>query len=811
MKLKKSLIVVIHVIIVSVLSAGEIESSRRLTGIARSLWSPVELQSKGMVKSEIDKEQTDVQVRQAVVWLEAADRLDGNNKYVLSDLEYLYRSEMIDDPGRAMNVLTRYSELQPEDNICVSGWMDYCLEKLDQQKQRESFINSMLENLREYPSVQSDMITLLGVYATQQGELDRAAASFEYAWKVWPYNLDAGMKILAMPLPRVDDPDNQMSSSERDALTIQIEQNRRFISVYYLVTALQCDPSDFDSALEFADMLFDLNKFDYAKRFYDHCLALIKADKDQNILPADITGLRLKRAVSAYNSGNYDQSLQTLAEILKESSPADVPSAAFTVMAMKKMGKLQEAQTCAQSVLTEIEAQVPTSGSERQRDLDLAWFYAFALDDDIKALEYARHAGSDDEGGLPSILGYLEVKTGTIKTPDEFGGKYTGNTPLLALALANLHADIDENDVAYEICQRALNSAPGSIYIPLKEAAARFAEKAGIKEPAGTQDVIDTIVGRFDFGRLGLALAPEKFIQCNIQASRKLYEYTEDIIVDLSVTNISSQELPLGQQMYFDPYVYCQATVTPKQSGVKSEPVTIPLGLCYLAQRPLLRSGFSNSWQEILNAGRLADMLNSTPQLGYEITLTCVPMPCLGKDGEIIATYPTLTCRTEPIERQAFSLTPQRLSLYYNMLQNGRDDERVEAIGLFTGLLKEAIAARNGKLAYKPQTVDYNKAIAAVLANLQAENPQVRAWTAWSLDGLLSDKKVVDALTVSLKDKDWFVRLMTLNTMRKSVKIDTVIDWFSKNETDPTVLRQIELWQGKAWTTEPLPFELVKK
>ena len=106
--MKKVLIIIFGLLFLSpILIAGEIDSASHLRGLARSQWSAVELQGKGLVRTELTKEQVSNQVRQAVVWLEAADRLEDNNKYVLADLEYLYRSEMIDDSGRGMAALVR--------------------------------------------------------------------------------------------------------------------------------------------------------------------------------------------------------------------------------------------------------------------------------------------------------------------------------------------------------------------------------------------------------------------------------------------------------------------------------------------------------------------------------------------------------------------------------------------------------------------------------------------------------------------------------------------------------------------------------
>ncbi|MBN2842137.1 MAG: HEAT repeat domain-containing protein [Sedimentisphaerales bacterium] len=802
---KNFILYIILFYLTSILSAGDTESSRRLSGMARALWSPVDLHTKGIVSSTMTKSQIDNSVRQAIVWLEAAQRLDSSNKLILADLEYLYRSEMVDDPGRAIKALTAYSNYQPEDNLCVSNWMHYCLDKLDQQSQREDYINSMLENLQPYPKVQSEMITLLGVYAAQQGQLDRAASLFEFAWKVWPYNLDAGAKLLALPRPEISDTEGQMTDLEKQELSYQFEQQEQFRTVYFLVMSLLADPANVEGALDLADILFDLNKFAGAQLCYGHAVALLTKDSHM-VNPNELTGIRFKQAVCAYNIKDYKLAHNILTEILKV-SPADIPAAAFAIMAMNKMADSVNALQFTDDFLASPDIQAIAQAPDRQGGLDLAWLYAFALDDNTKAYELIQKAGPDTNDISPPLLAYLQVLSGLITTSEDFLDKYELNTPANMFALAKLYSANGQFEKAYELCQLALNYSPGVLYAKINELVINIREQAGISYSEST-DMIDVVVSKLNFQQLSLAIQPELFLQCNSRTARKIYEYGEDILLDVSVVNISSFELPLGPDAFFDPYVYYQAKVTPEIPGVNSQAIIVPLGLSYLSQVPVLRPGFANSYQQVISSGPIGQIINESPQIAFEIVFDCIPAPLINKEGKLISACPTLVSSSEPVERVAFIPTPQRLTLYYKMLQNGKEQEKIQAAILFVGLLKESIASREGKLAYKPRIVDYDKTLNALLANLNDSSWQVRAWTAHSLDGLLNDKKIVNALSALLKDPDWFVRLMALNTLKNSVRIDTVIDWFAQNETDPTIQRQISLWNNTPWSVEPLPFTL---
>ncbi len=787
------------IFLTSFLNAGEIENAVRLRGMAHAQWGQAELQGKGLTKAVLSKEELVDRVRQAVIWLEAAERLSDNDKYVLADLEYLYRSEMIDDPGRAMKTLVRYSDIVPEDNLCVSGWMDYTLAMLNKQDARSSYINSMLENLMAYPKVQSDMIKLLGIYALEQGDADRAAGMFEYAWKVWPYNIDSAARLLALPLPEVDDKDGKLSEQEKASINIQLQQNRVFHSFYYMLMVLASDPGKADISLNLADILFSMNKYDSAWVFYDHCLKLLAMKNDDSVKVTDLAGIEFKAAVSCFNAGKYDMAANFL-DGVQAKIPGDIASAAFEYLVLQKKGMTAEAAAYA----NEFES---SAAQREQNNIDMVWYYIFAKNDLAKAQEYAEKIETEASASLPGVVGYLQAVSGQVDGIDDFISKYPPNSAINCFAIARAYANSGDFDKAYQYITQARDSSPGALNSFIESARAELVQQVGITEPEPMLDSIDMVLNRLDISALAIAFKPEEYLQCGARCSRKMFEYTEDIPIDISVSNISDTELVMGSDMFFDPYLYVVAEVVRDVPGKEPERTVFPVGLRYLAQRPTLRPGFSNSFQDIVNYGELGRLIEGCPQIDCKVKFTCLPMPYISEVGKVESLFPELVSSEPVVTRQAFVLTPQRLLLNYKMLMTGRSDEKVRAVKLFTGLLKEGMAARAGELSYSPKQIDHDKTVSAVLAVLADKDPLVRAWTAYYLDGLVSDKAVVNALSDRLKDENWFVRLMALNTLKANVKIDSVLEWFSKNETDETVLRQVQLWLGKKWQTEELEFD----
>ncbi len=798
--MKKALFFIfVFFLIFSVSEAGEINSSDRLRGLARSLWSAVELQ--GLSDTELTLEQQREHVQQSVIWLETAHRLSENDKYVLSDLEYLYRSEMINDPGRAMDALKSYSNLAPEDNLCVSGWMNYCLDMLNTQLARSNYINSMLENLMEYPKVQSDMITLLGTYSLEQGEVDRAASTFEYAWKLWPYNIDAGARLISLPQPEPDAQNANLSETQLEQMKNQLAENSMFQRFYFLVVLLTCDPGKANVSLELAEMLYSLDRFSDSVIFYDHFLKLLKDDTEQ-----DYTGIKLKAAVCYYISQDYDSVIGITDEILA-TYPQDIPSAAFKILAMKSKGLATEADIFASNFEKLLVQQQLSQEQESLRKLELLWYYVFAKNDLERALPIADSIGPDSEGIMPEILGYFRAVSGKVTDHEKFLEQFPPESALNCFALAHLSEQAGNIQQAYKYILQAKEFSPGVLYSFINEYSVALRQKGNIPEPEVSTNAIDAILRQFNRASLEMVFNPEKFVRCNVTAARKMVEYTDEIPIDILLTNVSSSEIAVGPQMFIDPHVLLSAEVSRIIPGAEKDVVRIPLGLRYLSQRPLLRPGFSNSFREIVNYGELGDFLDSSPQVDCEIKFFSTIMPYIDDKGKIVSMRPQLAQPALVVRRQAVVLTAQRVTLNYKLLLDGQPDEKVNAVRLFTGLLKEARLANAGELPYKPRVLDYDRTILAVLANLKDSDPLVRAWTAYHLSGLLDDKQVVDALSGLIRDNNWFVRLMVLNALKQSVKIDTVLDWFIKNETDETVLRQVQLWLDQPWQTKPLPFD----
>ena len=809
--MKKEILICLTLILpLSYLHAGEIQSDELLFKMAQDEWSVVQLQSHELSDSNLTTDQMEQKVKQAVIWLEVANRLIGKNKYVLGNLEYLYRSEMVNDPGRAMNTLIEYSDICPKDNLCVDGWMKYRLSQLNQRSHRDYFIESMEQNLSDYPMVLSDMLTLRGIFAAEQGGIDKAAHFYENAWNIWPYNIDAASRLLSLPLPQVSIDDPSISIDQKQMLEQQIEQNYLLRSIYYHVMSLTNNPNNVDAAVGLADLLYSLNKFEKAALFYSHGVKLLNEIDAENPNQQVLNGLAFKQAICLFNSGKYLECDDLLSRIVNKEK-IDLPIAALSILTLKKLDKAQEAVNLIERVNIYANSLIKDENDiekANQVHSDLAWLYCFAAEDMQQAISHAGMIKQDDSGEMSPLLAYLQLKAGEFEDARDTLSKCPPDNPLSLFTSALMELNDSRTEEASELLELSLVSSPGLLYSVI-EAKIKQVNSQAISNDVH-DDVVDSILNQFSEEILDIAFNPELYIQYSINPTQNFYKYDDAIIADLSITNISQVDRILGPTTMIDPYIYIYGEIVPAVKG-DIKPKVFPISLRYLAQEPVLRPGFSNIVQDVLNIGKLDDILSVYPQMGYKIKFHCIPSPYID-NGKILSNTPKLTPEPVVIERRAFNASPQRLSSYYTMLRTGQPDDRIRAARLFAAILKENQLAAKNKLFYKSVKLDYKKTVKSILANISHENPSIRAWTVYSLKGLLKeDKSVINQVTAKLDDSDWFVRLMALNVLHKVVNIDSVVKWFAENEKDETILRQIHLWQGEKWEKIEVPFDIPDK
>ena len=97
------------------------DDAQRLVTMARSLWAPVELQALGYGQQHLSSAQAAARIRKACLLLQAARLLDPANTPALRDLAAVFMTDVVNDPGRAIDAIASYSQLVPSDSGPVAA------------------------------------------------------------------------------------------------------------------------------------------------------------------------------------------------------------------------------------------------------------------------------------------------------------------------------------------------------------------------------------------------------------------------------------------------------------------------------------------------------------------------------------------------------------------------------------------------------------------------------------------------------------------------------------------------------------------
>ncbi|MCG8338703.1 MAG: hypothetical protein MJE63_29700, partial [Proteobacteria bacterium] len=501
--------------------------------------------------------------------------------------------------------------------------------------------------------------------------------------------------------------------------------------------SLTNNPNNLSDSIALADILYALNKFEKASLLYSHSIKLLTDSAEANKGEELLKGLQFKNAISLFNAGKYQECFN-LTVAINSKAQNDLPTFAFSVLALKKLDKLEQAQkiiekvdSLSQGLLSGIE----DSDLLGQANANLAWFYCFAADQPEKAYNYSIKISKDERGNLPSLRGYIQLLKGDIEQARVTISKCDPGDPLAIFTSAILAINDSQTEKGAELLSLAVNSAPGAVYSFIDE---KLKQIDYSSDNINLTDTVDLMLEDVSSEMLDMAHEPAKYVSFGINPSQKYYKFYDVMLADLSVINQSKEDRIVGQGTFIDPYVYVYAEIVPSLKG-KVKPKVVPISLRYLAQEPVIRPGFSNSFVETLNNDKLDAILKKYPQMAYKIKFQCVPFPYID-NGNVRSMIPQLKPESVVVERKAFIPSPQKLTSYFKMLRSGQPDERIKAVMLFSSILKENKLAAQGKLFYKSVKLDYDKTIKTIASNLSHEDHLIRAWTVYHCDGHLNNK-----------------------------------------------------------------------
>ncbi|MBN1765561.1 MAG: hypothetical protein JW860_09915, partial [Sedimentisphaerales bacterium] len=392
--------------------------SEELFVMARHLWTPVELQSVGYADFALDPNESQQRLRMATLLLQAAVEMNPANTQAAYDLMLLFMAPAINDPGRAMDALINYSDLEKEDQRPVAEWLSYRLDSLQQRMLREYFLQQNIPQLNNYPYVLSEAWTELGILTNEKGDLEFARQCFTQAFNASNYNYHSLKLLLDLPPAPVQKPDNAPPDWEKNQKKNQ-EEVQHLQTIIYHRLQLRTNPYNLAATINLINTLENYGFMQMAQEYYKHAYTLINLMPENEEMKNE---LQLKQLLSAYNLEQYRECL-SIAQNALQDKPDDILINALMAMTMKKLSMSDEAEYILQKTLdnnleilknyNQLVSTQPENHPETQTALnnlhaELAWFFCFFKPDPLRALEFSQrvHQTSPDDPRAINTLAY---------------------------------------------------------------------------------------------------------------------------------------------------------------------------------------------------------------------------------------------------------------------------------------------------------------------------------------------------------------------------------------------------------------------
>lgn len=797
--------------------------------MARDLWAPVEMQSLGIHDAGLSDEQMLERMREAVLLLEVAVQLNPSHAMAWYDLMTLYTMPEMDDPGRATNALTTYSQIKQNDTGSISLWIRYMIDRLPDRQQREYLLEQNISTLSYYPWVQSDVLTQLGAMAFEKGDIEQARQYYNQAYSANQYNYAVLQRLLELP-PPADTAARNAGAVSSNVQDRELQTQLQRVSLWR--TKLKVNPFDIDAALNLIDAAENVGAFEAAKRFYEHAYNLLETIPDSEPVVHD---LQVKHMIKLYNHDEI-RSCIDMAETVLQRKPDDLLVNGILALAMHKTGMTVEAREilrqAQQQSLNKLNNPDLSPAEELVLTMELAWRYCFITleePDPASALKFAQRAhqlAPKDSSQTAAVLAYALVINQQWQQAEELVANAPANDPIAALTQAKIYLHRQQPDKAIESLSALNIHQTGILYHTINDLldslqdennAANDQETGRRPSPATLNEYISNYLNSyFDDRELGLIFAPDEFIHCQLRLNTDNFAYGDPIIADVQLTNISETSLIVGPGSFLEPHILITAEVrpviSPAGSRTADEPTgqpreEIPISYRYLINHRLLEAGRNSVIQESLNIGRIREMVESHPQQEYKIILRVYVDPVIDEDGQWAGRYPSLQPAPITIYRKDFEPSYNRLKVQERFLKSGPTDDKIRSLILLGGLLQEAELARQGELNYTPESYSRNRIREWINTAMSASDPRTRAWAVYAIRHLpfSAEEDICRQAGNLLSDPNWFVRFQACWSLLPVVDLSAYLEWTANTDQNETLRRQAQYYMDQTWTIQDTP------
>jgi hypothetical protein len=733
------------------------------------------------------KEFTAPQAEQAIVLLTAAKELGGTVGQSFSGAQDRIHPLLIklaceyskqDYSQQVYSWLTEYVGGSIDFDVAKKA-ITYLFDRCDTREQREQILGQMMAELGGKNAVlDSELATLLALLMVEKADFNTAQSLLVRAYLNNKYNKLAFAKLVEL-------------APEKVSPAVYFE---------HLRLMLRENPLDIEAALAFAQYAESAHSgylYEIAADAYKYCFDLFDYLYPNEALPPRIY---IPWIISNYNTEQNRGRCLQIAERIRSSGRFDILVEAIAGRAAAKMGKTDEADQIFQAAELKAQQLLEENRPGGFSAIQLTWFYCFAKQDSLKALDWANKAYSaNSNSAIAAIfLAYALVMNQQFEWAKPLIENYEHNQ-IADLAQAQIQLAEGQKDAAIETLKITISKNHGSLAAErAKELLAQQGQE--YKPPVDPGYVLSAL--RSSFGQTPVPdfMSPDKIISAQFGSSSNEFSYGSEFSPSgqITITNNFSEPLIITDDSLFNGNIRIDVDVSGDLNRKILNLVSFNIG-SVLSIEP----GKSIVVPVQLITGQLRKLLLSHPQasLSLEFTLYLDPISIgqteqdeianklVGlRPSKLVLRRPGIDISSSFLQNRLNSVSPSGVPR-----TTAQISQKINIAELFVGLLKEQhTMAEHGAL-YRYKYADWMPGLfksallqeSGLLLNPDEDEWVVKVHTMAEMLSLPLDAELMNTVAENLSHPQWPVRLMAVYLLAKSSenRFDRVLNWVAENDS----------------------------
>ncbi len=653
----------------------------------------------------------------------------------------------------------------------------YLFDRCDTREQREQILEQMLAEFGGKNAVlDSELATLLALLMVEKADFNTAKSLLVRAYLNNKYNKLAFAKLVEL-------------APEKVSPAVYFE---------HLRLMLRENPLDIEAALAFARYAESAHGgylYEIAADAYKYCVDLFDYLYPNEALPPNIY---LPWIISNYNTEQNRSRCLQIAERVRSSGRFDILVEAIAGRAAAKIGKTDEADRIFQAAELKAQQLLEENRPGEPGAVQLAWFYCFAKQDSLKALDWANKAYSINSNSAVAavLLAYALVMNQQFEWAKPLVENYEHNQ-IADLVQAQIQLAEGQKDAAIETLKTAISKDHSSLAAErAKELLAQQDQQ--YKPPVDPDYVLSALRNSFGQALVPDFMSPDKIISIQFGSRSNEFSYGSEFspLGQITITNNFSEPLIITDDGLFNGNIRIDVNISGDLNRKIPNLVSLNIGSA-LSIEP----GKSIVVPVRLITGQLRRLLLSHPQasLNIEFTLYLDPIS-IGQteQGEIANKLVDMRPVKMVLKRPGIDISSSYLQNRLNSISIPiYRDQKINIAELFVGLLKEQHTMAEQGALYRYKYADWIPGFlksallqeSGLLLNPAENEWVVKVHTMAEMLSLPLDTELMNTVAKNLNHTEWPVRLMSVYLLAKSSenKFDRVLSWAAENDSSRIV------------------------